>query len=85
MLNDFSSLFVALSNFGAFGVLVAYLIWRDSRSEAARAKLEQDHRSEKLLQEERQLVYDRERLEADKSLAASLAALTAAIQSRVRE
>ncbi len=85
MSGDLSSLFVALSNFGAFGILVGFLIWKDLRAEAARNKLEQDHKAEQLAAQERRLAYDRERLEADKSLAASLAALTGAIQSQGRK
>jgi hypothetical protein len=79
---DVSALFTALSNFGAFGILVAFLIWKDIRADNARLKAEQEHLAEKKLQDERRLAYDRERLEADKALAASLAALTSAIQSR---
>lgn len=82
---DVTHLFNALSNFGAFGVLVAFLIWKDIRSEAARTKTEQAHVAEKAVLEERRLAYDRERLEADKALAASLAALTGAIQGRGRQ
>lgn len=85
MSGELSNLFVALSNFGAFGILVAFLIWKDVRAEAARNKLEQDHKAELLAGKERRLAYDRERLEADKALAASLAALTGAIQHRGRE
>lgn len=85
MSGELSSLFVPLSNFGAFGILVAFLIWKDVRAETARNKLEQDHKAEQLAAQERRLAYDRERLEADKALAASLAALTGAIQSRGRE
>jgi hypothetical protein len=79
---ELSGLFVALSNFGAFGILVAFLIWKDLRAEAARNKLEQDYKAEALAAQERRLAYDRERLEADKALASGLAALTSAIQSR---
>ena len=84
MTNDLSGLFVALSNFGAFGILVAFLIWKDLRAETARAKLESDHKAEQLAVQERRLAYDRERLETDKALAASLAGLTAVVQSRQR-
>lgn len=79
---DVASLFTALSNFGAFGVLVAFLIWKDIRAERRHDKAAADHLADKLLADERRLVYDRERLEADKALAASLAALTGAVQSR---
>lgn len=84
MTNDLSSLFVALSNFGAFGILVAFLIWKDLRAEASRNKLEADYRAQQLLAEERHLAYDRERLETDKALAATIASLTSAIQARGR-
>lgn len=79
---DIASLFTALSNFGAFGILVALLIWKDMRAEKAREKLELDHKAELAALAERRLAYDRERLETDKALAASLAALTGAVQSR---
>lgn len=82
MASDVSSLFTALSNFGAFGILVAFLIWKDVRSDAARGKAEREHKAEIAAMQERRIAYDRERLEADKALAASLAALTSAIQSR---
>ncbi len=85
MTGDLSSLFVALSNFGAFGILVGFLIWKDLRSEAARVKLEQDHLAERKAASELQRLLDRERIEADKALAAALAALTGAIQHRGRE
>ena len=85
MTSDVSSLFVALSNFGAFGILVAFLIWKDMRADAARNKLEQDHKAEQMAAQERRLAFDRERLETDKALAASLAALTGAIQHRGRQ
>lgn len=79
---DAAGLITALSNFGAFGILVAFLIWKDFRAEAARQRLEEAHKAELAAMQERRIAYDRERLEADKALAASLAALTAAIQSR---
>jgi hypothetical protein len=79
---DVSALFTALSNFGAFGILVAFLIWKDIRAENARKQEASNELAERKLQDERRMAYDRERLEADKSLAASLAALTSAIQSR---
>lgn len=85
MSGDATSLFTALSNFGAFGILVAFLIWKDFRAEASRNKLEHEHKAELAAMHERRIAYDRERLEADKALAASLAALTAAIQIRGRE
>lgn len=82
MATDAAALFTALSNFGAFGILVAFLIWKDIRAEKVAEKRDASHAIEQKLQEERKLAYDRERLEADKSLAASLAALTSAVQSR---
>ena len=82
MSGDLANLFVPLSNFGAFGILVAFLVWKDVRADASRNKLEQDHKSQQIKVEEQRLAYDRERLEADKALAASLAALTGAIQHR---
>lgn len=82
MTPDATSLFTLLSNWGAFGILVAFLVWKDLRAETARKELELAHQAERIQHEERRLAYDRERLEADKALAASLAALTAAIQNR---
>jgi hypothetical protein len=82
VINDPSSLIVALSNFGGLGIVIAFLVYRDAREGAAKLKLEREHFAEKLLMEERRLAFDRERLEGDRALAASLAALTGAIQSR---
>ena len=78
---DLISLFTALSNFGALGILVGFFIFKDIRSESARNKLESDHHLERIKLDERRLAYDQARLEADKALSASLAALTSAIQS----
>ena len=60
------------SQFGAPGLIIGYLVWdrlqmRADRKEADATKA----------------IYDNARLEADKSLAASLAALTTVIQSKV--
>lgn len=82
---DAASLIAALSNFGAFGVLVAFLIWKDLRSAAERKELAQAQIAAEAVENERRLAYDRERLEADKALAGSLAALTSAIQSGGRK
>lgn len=82
MTADVSALFAALSNFGAFGILVAFLIWKDLRSERSQSKSAEQALADKRLEDERRMSYDRERLDADKALAASLAGLTAAIQSR---
>ena len=79
---DVAGVFTALSNFGAFGILVAFLIWKDLRSEKRHDKAEADRLTEQRLSDEKRMAYDRERLEADKALAASLAALTSAIQAR---
>lgn len=81
---DAATLFTSLGNWGAFGILVAFLIWKDVRAEATRAKIELDHHAQQLASEQLKLAYDRERLEADKALAAGLAALTAAVQGRSR-
>lgn len=82
MTTDVSALITALSNFGAFGVLVAFLIWKDIRSERSRDSLESKHKSEIVAMQERRIAYDRERLSLDKELAGALASLTSAIQSR---
>lgn len=85
MAGDVSALFVALSNFGAFGILVAFLIWKDIRADRAKENAAAEHKAEAAAQDERRLALDRERLEADKQLAATLAALTAAIQIGMRK
>lgn len=82
MSGDASSLFIALSNFGAFGILVAFLIWKDLRADAARIKFKSEHEAEQLVAHERRLTYDRDRLETDKAIAAAIAGLNATIQSR---
>lgn len=82
MPNEFAPLISALSNFGAFGVLVAFLIWKDLRAERQQQKMEQDHMAEKRLWEERRIAVDKETNETNKALAGSLAGLTAVIQDR---
>jgi hypothetical protein len=77
---DPSILFNALSNFGAWGVLVAWLIWKDLRADRAKA----DQQAARIKLEEQQLSYNRERLESDKAMSAALAALTGAIQNKSR-
>jgi hypothetical protein len=79
--NDLGGLITALTNFGGLGIVIAFLIWKDVRADKVREKMEQDHRAEMRLQEERRLSYDRERLETDKDHVATLAALSASIQS----
>lgn len=56
------------TNFGPLGLLILYLIWKETRD-----------RKDRLDREHIQIEYDRERLEADKKMASTLAALTAAI------
>lgn len=68
---DVPALFTALGNFGALGILVAYLIWREScdrreRKEQAAARAERDERD----------IASREKL------ASSLTALSMVIQGR---
>lgn len=79
---DVVSLFTALSNFGALGVLVAFLIWRDHCATRDKLAMEKEHAGKLMLLEERKLNMDRERLNADKELTAVLATLTATIQAR---
>lgn len=81
MPNEFTPLIQALSNFGAFGILVAFLIWKDIRSERDKEKKEQEHLAEKRLWEERRIQVDKEINETNKALAGSLASLTAVIQA----
>jgi hypothetical protein len=80
--SDAISLITVLGNWGAFGILAAVFIWKDIRADAARIKADSDAQMLRIKLEEQQITYNRERLEADKSLAAALAALTGAIQSR---
>lgn len=84
MTADASAIFTALSNFGAFGILVAFLIWKDTRESAARAARRKEERAEQILHEERRLAYDQARLDTDKALAGSLASLASEIQRRDR-
>jgi hypothetical protein len=79
---DVASLLSALGNFGAFGILAAVFIWKDMRADAARIKADEAAQAARTRLEEQQLSYNRERLEADKALAAALAALTGAVQGR---
>lgn len=81
---DVSALFTALTNFGGLGVVIAFLVYKDVRADRLRDKAEEKRLNEQRLAEERRLTYDRERLATDKDLAASLAALTSAIQTRGR-
>jgi hypothetical protein len=84
VLSDASDLIITLKQFGAFGILVAFLIWKDFRADAARGRFEEKHRTDKQLADEKRMNYDRERLDTDKILASNLASLTAAIQTMVR-
>lgn len=91
MSGELSTLFASLSQFGAFGILVAFLIWKDLRADKARERLDSEHRAEVTKMQERRIAYDRERLESDKDrldtdreLASALASLTSAIQSRMK-
>lgn len=82
LVQDIVSLLTSLSNFGALGALIAFLVWRDNCSTRDRAKLETEYSAKLLVLEERKLNFDRERLTADKELTAVLATLTATIQAR---
>ena len=79
--SDVSGLITALSNFGGLGIVIAFLIWKDIRADRARERTEEAHRAELRLREERRLEYDRDRLATDKEQVATLAGLSAAIQS----
>ena len=80
-MTDPTTLLTTLGNWGALGLLIAFLVWRDMREADARTKLEEKYQAERLKLEERRIQVDRERAEADRSLAASLGALTAVVQS----
>lgn len=80
-MTDPTPLLQLLGNWGALGLLVGFLVWRDIRAADARDKLERENAAERVRVEERRIQTDRERLEADKALAASLASLTAVVQS----
>lgn len=66
--------------FGPLGLLIAFLMYKDRADRAATDKLDATKGVERARQSEARLAQDRERLEADKALAAALAALTAVIQ-----
>jgi Flp pilus assembly protein TadB len=78
---DLGGLITALTNFGGLGIVVAFLIWKDLRSDKTRERMEEKHSAEMRLQEEKRLAYDRDRLETDKDQVATLAALSASIQN----
>lgn len=78
---DLGNLITALTNFGGLGIVIAFLIWKDVRSDKVRERLEEGHRAQVLLMEEKRLNYDRARLETDKDQVATLAALNASIQN----
>ncbi len=78
--NDLGALITALTNFGGLGIVIAFLIWKDVRSDKIRERIEEKHRAQVLLTEERRLDYDKERLATDKEAVATLAGLSSAIQ-----
>jgi len=61
------------SQFGAPGLIIGYLIWDRKQMRVDRAAEVAD-----------KMVYDKARLEADKALAAGMAALTTVIQAQPR-
>lgn len=81
MLADASSLITSLTNFGGLGIVIAFLIWKDIRADRIRERMEEAHRAQILVMEEKRLAYDKDRLDADKQQSAVLAALNASIQS----
>lgn len=84
MVTDVSALIIALKDFGALGIVIAFLIWKDVRSDRARERAEERHRGEVRLMEERRLDYDKDRLATDKETVGTLAALSSAIQNMAR-
>lgn len=81
MLTDASALILALKDFGGLGIVIAFLIWKDLRSDRVRERTEERHRGELRLMEERRLDYDKDRLATDKETVGTLAALSSAIQN----
>lgn len=77
---DVGSLITSLTNFGGLGIVIAFLIWKDLRADKIRERIEEKHRNEIQLREERRLDYDKERLATDKETVATLAGLSSAIQ-----
>lgn len=77
---DVGSLITSLTNFGGLGIVIAFLIWKDIRADKIRERIEEKHRNEIQLREERRLDYDKERLATDKETVATLAGLSSAIQ-----
>ena len=62
-------LITAFGQFGAMGLLVWFLMWRDARNDDRRVKMDQER-----------IEAQKERTEADKALAAALSALTVTVQ-----
>ena len=58
-----------VGDFGPLGLMIVYLVWRENKAAEAQTQREKDARE-----------VMRERIEADKALAASLGALTAVVQ-----
>lgn len=84
MVGDAASLIKSLSDFGGLGIVIAFLMWWTTRCDKQRREDLAEAAKARSAQDELRLAYDRERLAADKELAGAFAALTAAIQSRVR-
>ena len=83
-MSDVASLIQSLSNFGGLGIVVAFLIWWNFRADRQRQQIYDQQLAKSEIENERRFAYEKERLSCDKELAASLAALTAAIQTRLR-
>jgi Flp pilus assembly protein TadB len=77
---DVGSLITSLTNFGGLGIVIAFLIWKDIRADKIRERIEEKHRAQVQLTEERRLDYDKDRLATDKETVATLAGLSSAIQ-----
>lgn len=79
---DQATLAALAGQWGPMGLLIGYLIWDRHAQRGAQERLDSSKSSSRTRLEERKMQLDHERVEADKALAASLAALTAVIQGR---
>ena len=78
---DFPALIKSLSDFGGLGIVIAFLIYQTTRADRIREKMQAEHQAEIRLMEEKRLDYDERRLQTDREQVATIAALTAVIQS----
>lgn len=79
---DQATMAALAGQWGPMGLLIGYLIWDRNSQRSAQERLDSRKSEERARLEEKKMALDHERVEADKALAASLAALTAVIQAR---